>query len=207
MPKLSLETNPKMKANEFITEAQRGKVILVDFQPAYSEFGGAEYQHALKSACNHINKKNASVLAFFNGMDVGIYDTEEEVYEHYLEHGLDPYANIEFREKGYAFLRGWMDQDVTPGTIIKVLRAMMLNHYNDSRDFEREELEEIVGNEWEDSLYDDAIYIPDIAIAELNTFNNALIGGGGRSECLHEIEILMSAYNIRSKEVQEWMYG
>jgi len=194
-----------------LLEAQKGKVILVDFQPAYdtTSFGDGPtwYTKALGKACDYINSNNATVLAFYNGLDVGIEDTQSEVHQHYVEHGLDTNANIEFREKGYAFLRSWMDLQIPPSTIITVLREMMRRGFNDSRDFDEDELEKLVGDEWSEYMYDDAIYIPDIAIAELKTFNNALIGGGGRDECLREIELLMSAYNIRSKRVRNWMYG
>jgi len=206
-----------MQVKEILVEARRNKVILVDFQPAYNtnmqpgdgaiERGNTWYSTALSNACEHINKRNADVLAFFNGMDVGIYDTDDDVYRHYLEHGLNPNANIQFREKGYAFLRSWMDQHISPNTIIKVLRQMMRDGYNNSREYEPEQLQKIVGKEWNDYMYDDMIYIPDVAIAELKSLSGALIGGGGRDECLRELEILMSAFNIRYKRVQDWMYG
>jgi len=206
-----------MQVKEIITEARRNKVILVDFQPAYNTNmqtgegaiapGNTWYSTALSSACKYINKQNPEVLAFFNGMDVGIYDIDDDVYDHYLAHGLNPNANIQFREKGYAFLRGWMDLNVSANTIIKVLRHMMRDGYYDSRNYDPKELQQIVGQEWNDYMYEDMIYIPEVAIAELKTFSGALIGGGGRDECLRELEILMSAFNIRYKQVQDWMYG
>ena len=194
-----------MRAKDLLTEANRNKVLLIDFQPAYANYySGSE----LRAACAYINSKpNVEVLAFYNGADVGIEDTEGEVMWHYVEDGgLDEDANISFREKGYAFLRSWMDQGVDTSVIIKVLREMIRRGFNDSREFE-EELEQIVGEgSWEDWMEGDNIYIPDIAINELKSFTGCLMGGGGRDECFKEIQILMSVFNIKHKEVQDWIY-
>lgn len=192
-----------MKTNEIITEARRDKVILVDFQPAYQNW----YTKELSNACEYINKRNPYILAFYNGMDVGIYDTEDEVYEHYLDHGLNPNANIEFREKGYAFLRGWMDNGASSNAIIKMIRTIVTDGSLGSDDYTVSNLQEILGADYRDFMAYDILYIPGFAIDELKTFSGALIGGGGRDECLREIELLMSAFNIRYKRVQEWIYG
>ena len=206
-----------MQVKEIITEARRNKVILVDFQPAYNtnmqtgedaiEPGNTWYSTALSNACEYINKRNPEVLAFFNGMDVGIYDTDDDVYDHYLAHGLNPNANIQLREKSYAFLRGWMDNGASPNAIIKVLRAIYVDGNFGSDDYNEEFLRQLLGEEFRDYMMYDILYIPEIVIAELKTFSGALIGGGGRDECLRELEILMSAFNIRYKRVQDWMYG
>lgn len=205
-----------MRATDFIIEAQRNRVILVDFQPAYAPVDGDDqwgYDAALENAIEYINKRRPQVLCFFNGMDVGIYDTEEEVYEHYLDYGLDENINIEFREKGYGFLRGWMDSDVPPGAIIRTIREMNRQRVNDSRDLfpDAEDyeyaMEQFLGPDFRDAVISDPLYLPEVSIAELKTFSNALLGGGGRHECLMEIRILMSAYNIRAKLVESWIYG
>ena len=202
-----------MRARDFIIEAQRNRVILVDFQPAYATFDPSQYDPALSNAIEYINKRNPQVLAFYNGMDVGIEDTKEEVYEHYVDFGMNPNANIEFREKGYGFLRSWMDSDVPPGAIIRTIREMNRQGVNDSRDLFPDEddyeyaMEQFLGSDFRDVVTSDPLYLPEVSIAELKTFSNALMGGGGRHECLRELNILMSAYNIRAKLVESWMYG
>jgi len=51
------------------------------------------------------------------------------------------------------------------------------------------------------------IYLPDINIADLKALNGSLLGGGGAHECLKELELLMNAFNIKYKLVNDWVYG
>ena len=190
-----------------LTEANRNSVILVDFQPAYQSAPG--YDDAIEEACEYINQKNPPfITCFFNGEDVGIEDTVQEVAWHYIEHGLDEdiARRVKYREKTYAFLRNWMDTGVDNSVIIRVLRHMVMNNMNDSRDMEPEELAELVGPEWRNEMYDDNIYIPDINIADLHKLSGSLLGGGGRHECLMELQLFMSAFNIKYKVVDQWVY-
>jgi len=190
-----------------IFEARRNSVILVDFQPAYGELGTPDYYSALSAAIEYINKKQPKVLAFFNGTDVGIYDTEDEVIWHYIENGLDENLVHLFtlREKSYAWLRGWMDDGVPESIIIKVVRYMVTNRINDSRDIDSEIIEELTGGY--DVPLNDPLWIPDISLSELKSLNNSLMGGGGRHECLKELTLFMNALNIKYKLVNSWIYG
>lgn len=203
------KTLSTMSLNEsLLTEANRNSIILVDFQPAYSHVGG--YDDAIERACEYINqKKPAFITCFFNGEDVGIEDTVQEVAWHYVEHGLDEniVRRVKFREKTYAFLRNWMDYGTQPKTIIKVVRYMVMNDLTDSREIDQEVLEELMGNEFHGDLIDDNIYIPDINVADLHKLSGSLMGGGGKSECLAELQLFMNAFNIKYKLVEEWIYG
>jgi len=77
-----------MKVSDIILEANRNKIILVDFQPAYNG-GGFGHDDALRQTTEDLNKmKPTEVLVFYNGEDVGIEDTAEEVIEMYIEYGL-----------------------------------------------------------------------------------------------------------------------
>jgi len=196
-----------MKLNEILTEANRQSIILIDFQPTYA--GATGYDEALQNACEQINRSpNVKVTAFFNGADVGAEETPDEVKWHYVEEGYleeERLNNFILVEKTYAFLRNWMDNGVENSTIIKVLRYMVNNRINDSREIEN--LQEILGNEWGDVMEDDMIYLPDISLRELKSLSGSLIGGGGKHECLAEMQILMNAFNIKYKLVNNWIYG
>jgi hypothetical protein len=192
-----------------LTEANRNSIILVDFQPAYQsdDFG---YDDAIEEAIAHINNaKPRFVTCFFNGSDVGIEDTIQEVAWHYVEHGLDEdlLHNFSFKEKSYAWLRNWMDQDIANSTIIQVVRYLVMNDMNDSRDIELETFQKLTDGQFGDENPDDSIYIPDINIADLRKLSGSLIGGGGRHECLRELQLFMNAFNIKYKQVEEWTYG
>ncbi len=203
-----------MKLSELLLEANRNKIILVDFQPAYDDdkFG---YRTALENTITSLNKMNPTdILVFYNGQDVGIEDTPDEVIYHYIENGLDEEIahRMETREKSYAWLRNWMDHGIDEALIIAVIRYMVINRINDSREIEPEQMAEIIGQDSYDNLEDfieggDMMSIPDIAIDELKSMSGALIGGGGNDECLKEILLFMNAFNIKYKLVQDWVYG
>ena len=191
-----------------LLEARGNSVILVDFQPAYDteDFG---YIDAIEKAMHYINEKRPNVTAFYNGEDVGIEDTPYEVAEHFVQYGLDEdiAQSITFKEKSYAWLRSWMDQGVDNSTIIKVVRYMVMNDLNDSREIDEEVFLKLVGEDGGEWMFDDSIWIPDISIGDLKTLSGSLLGGGGQHECLKEIQLLMNAFNIKYKMVGDWIYG
>jgi len=201
-----------MKSNEFITEANRGSVILVDFQPDYHTQDHG-YERALESAIEYINTKRPKVMVFYNGEEVGMNDDKFSVIEHYIEHGLDEdlVNSIEWREKTYAWIRNWMDEGVDTSNIIQTLRYMVVNNLTDAREIDEEIFEEVTGlpeDEYSHYVDDLGIFFPqEINIADLKAMSKSLMGGGFRSECLAEIQILMNAFNIKYKLVDEWIYG
>jgi len=191
-----------------LNEANQNSVILVDFQPAYQteDFG---YDAAIESAIQYLNKKRPSATLFYNGQDVGIEDTPEEVFWHYVEHGLDEdmQGNLQFKEKSYAWLRNFMDTGVDDRITIRVIRYLVMNDMNDSRDIDDAVFAELVGDDWEEMDRENTIYMPEISIGNLKSLSGSLLGGGGKHECLKEIQLLMNAFNIRFKTVQSWIYG
>ena len=197
------------------TYGARGHAILVDFQPGYASVPG--YDESIQNAVNYLNTFSGNALIFYNGMDVGMEDTLEEVEEHYAEYGLNTNADLNFMEKGYAFLRGWMDHpDIQDWMIIRVFRYMYNNRLNDSRDIEEEQLKEILrqdlryeeNDDMIDVLTTDNIYCaPWFEPNDLKRYTPALMGGGGKDECLREIELMMNAFNFKYKRVRDWIYG
>lgn len=192
-----------------LNESRQNSVILVDFQPAYQseDFG---YRDALERAMHYINEKRPNVTAFYNGEDVGIEDTVYEVAYHFTEYGLDEdiAQGITYKEKSYAWLRQWMDEGVDNAMTIRVIRYLVMNDLNDSREIEDEAWLKLVGEDFE--YYDDRemnIYLPDINIGTLKALSGSLLGGGGKHECLQEIQLLMNAFNIKYKLVGDWIYG
>lgn len=45
------------------------------------------------------------------------------------------------------------------------------------------------------------------SVAQLKRFNGAYLVGGGRNECLREVELLMNAFNIKYKRIDSLVYG
>lgn len=202
-----------MKLTELLLEANRNNIILVDFQPVY-ESDDFHYRDALTNTVNSLNKMNPSnIVAFYNGEDLSD-DTKESVREHYIDYGLDESIadRIKYREKVYAWLRNFMDSGMPEAMIITIVRYMVTNKINDSRDIDPETMVSVIGQDnyeqWEDLIEGgDMIYIPEISIPELKSMSGALLGGGGKDECLKEIILLMNAFNIKYKLVQDWIYG
>ncbi len=192
-----------------LVEARGNSVILVDFQPAY-DTGEYGYSEAIAPAMDYINKKQPQVTAFYNGQDVGIEDTAQEVMWHFIENGLNEDLThlFTFKEKSYAWLRQWMDEGIDPAMIIKVVRYIVMNNLNDSREIEDDAWLQLVGEDFE--YYDDRemnIYLPDINIGTLKELSGSLLGGGGKHQCLKEMQLFMNAFNIKYKMVNDWIYG
>jgi len=54
---------------------------------------------------------------------------------------------------------------------------------------------------------DDNISIEWTSVAQLKRFNRAYLMGGGRNECLKEVSLLMNAFNIKYKLIEQFIYG
>lgn len=206
-----------MRANEILTEraSRSHPIIIVDVQPAYGSTPTARrdgYTGATTIApglMNFLNDQTGSVLAYYNGAGEGLTEDEEyDVQNYFVENGLDEnkIQGIQFVEKTYGFFRTWIDYDVDTGLIIKILRKMNEQRVRDSRELVPE-LEQIMGDKYQDFMDDDPVYFPDIDVAQLKSMSGALLCGGGKHECLKEIRLLMSVYNIRYKLAQDFIYG
>ena len=211
-----------MRANEIITErvSRSHPVIIVDVQPAYaSTVQSIGANSVVKGLMDFLNTQTGPIVAYYNGAGEGF--TEDNAYavqSYFLENGLgdDQINKIQFIEKTYGFFRTWMDNNIETGLIIQILREMNRQRVNDSREL-KPGLEDMVmdagtggiiyDDEYEDWMEDDPIYFPDINVAQLKSMSGALLCGGARHECLKEIQLLMSVYNIRYKLAQDFIYG
>jgi hypothetical protein len=97
-----------------------------------------------------------------------------------------------------------MDQGIDPSVIEEVVRYMLDEGINDSRDIDYEFLDEFP--ELEDIDYDDSIFIPNIPIRKIRKYNNAHIVGGQSQECLAEVMIFLDALDINVKPIRKFVY-
>ncbi len=197
-----------MKFNQYlITERGSKNTIVVDIQPMYEKW----FSFDMVDFTDFLNTQTKDILYFYNGPDTVGDDSEYDMKDWLLAWGLeeDKLNNIEFVDKGYAFFRSLMDEGVDTSIIIKMVRYMFQKRVYDSRDIE-EEWGEMLGDDYgevESILTGgDMISIPDIDIRTLKKFSGGYIVGGGKKECLAEVQILMSAFNIRAKEVRRYVY-
>ncbi len=167
-------------------------LIIVDVQPQYSKHIGFNVYNLMEYA----NSKGR-VLVFFVGDKTVGQDTEDDVRFWMYEHGLEEDTNTTFVDKGYAFLRGLMDNGVDFETITSVLGDMLDQGVQDSRDLD----------EMPELYTDEPIFIPhEINGDLLRSFNGAEICGGGRHECLAEIQILMDAMGLNYTTLGKFVY-
>ena len=197
-----------LKFKEFLLESGSTNVplIVVDMQPAYNSYCTKILNNPKFVDLLRTQKR---ILWFFNGEDLGM-DSQNDVVDWLIENDIDEdiINKIEFKEKVYGYFRSWMDSGVSDRVILKVIRLLVMNHENDVRDLDIDLLQQELGDDFDEieNLIDDAIYLPDIAIKELRSYSGAYIVGGSKSECLREIELLMNAFNIRYKEIKEFIY-
>jgi len=144
------------------------------------------------------------------------WDDEEDDYAYNEPEELIDWDRFTIHDKGYGYLRSWYDSGVPEPVIIKVIREMYQQKVHNSRElFDGDESEtyeadmiQLMGEEWVSyATGGDNISVGWASISMLRKFNGAYIVGGGRDECLREVELLMNAFNIRYRRIDSLVYG
>lgn len=227
-----------MRAHEFITEGRNHPVIVVDVQPEYSGINDGDENPVFDEIINFVNNQTGPVLMFVNAEDRQMSgDTVQDIIQYwndticpederytyddktddYIDNEDCPTINwnrFQIVDKGYGHFRSWMDQGISPATIIKVIRLLYQNKLNDSRDLFGGEssddyainMQALVGSEFQEWMLYDPIVVDWTSVAQLKRFNGAYIVGGGRDECLREVELLMNAFNIKYRRIDHLVY-
>jgi hypothetical protein len=216
-----------MRANEFIVEKySRGRpVVMVDIQPAYTPVE-THYEY-LEDVVHFLVKQRAPVLAYVNADETGLtYDNiGDDIIPMWNNLFMDAGYNrdqliaamedVQWVDKGYGYLRGWMDSGVPAKHIIATIRAMYNQKVYDSRDLfggdEEKRLEFLTPiadsiNSEPETLIDDALSVGWVAVDQLRKYNNCYIIGGAREQCLAEVQLLMNAFNIRYTVIDSLVY-
>jgi hypothetical protein len=225
-----------MRANEIITEGKNHPCICVDVQPEYSGMNDGDESAVFPEIIHFVNGQTGPVLMFVNAEDQGLtgdtiagvkqywddticleedrYTYDEETDE-YVEDPDCPRINwnrFTIVDKGYGFFRSYMDDGVEPRLIVKLIRYMYQKRVDDARDivwpsFNRRTPDEIELMHLVQEYKDESFTINWTSVAQLKRFNGAYIVGGGRDQCLREVELLMSAFNIKYKRIDSLVYG
>lgn len=212
-----------MRATEFITEGRNHPIIVVDVQPEYCQVGTI-----CQRIVDFVQSQTGPVLMFVNAEDLGqTGDTIRSIYDWWdMMSGADwhedsgtylekiDWSRFQIVDKGYGYFRTWMDSGINPAVIIKVIRLLYQNKINDSRllfggedsDDYAINMQALVGNQFQKWMLDDPIIVDWTSVAQLKRFNGAYIVGGGRDECLREVELLMNAFNIKYKRIDSLVY-
>lgn len=187
----------------YLIESTRNELVVVDVQPVYKNY----IKFNIESFINYIKEQNYyRILYLFNGPDFG-FETEHEIKEwlfekvEYDEELCEFIQTFKFYEKNYGFYRDLIDSDYDEADIIKLIKYMTNKKENDSRDLEDEEWDKLnIQNPSPNH-----IYIPDV-IDILKNHNNIHLCGGGKKECLKEVEICLKVLNKDYKLLDKWVY-
>jgi len=170
-------------------------LVIVDVQPFYARW----IDFDIEDLIDYMSKYD-EVIIFFNGADI-MCDELYDVQSFFFEHGMSETTldTITWVEKTYGFLRNWMDNyEVDDEDIITVLHRMLANDVCDSRDLDESYLEQ------NGFPIDDPIFFPDF---DCNLKQDYVwICGGGKEECLREIELYLESIGITTDRVDCFTY-
>ena len=196
-----------MKKNN-ATSIEQPFLVVVDIQPGYQE--GCHL--LMPEIVDKINNTEQNIIFFFVGRELDL-DSKTDVIGFLLEHGVDENRidGMRFIEKDYGFFRSWMDNQVPDNIVIDAVRHMKENSIYDSREFEEEDWHAILkGDPAHDHIvFEDNIYYPgfDGRMFDLDAVNGFELVGGGRDECLKEIELYLKALNKDVTVNERLCYG
>ena len=190
-----------MKFGEYIINESTA-LLVVDIQPAHEQFINfdiyefTEYLNSYKGIINYI----------FNGPDMG-YEDENELRDWLIDYGLDFNIadNINFIPKSYGWIREPMDGGADTNEIIKVLKYMMKNKIYDSRNINEEDYINLNISEEMIEFIEIGFGLPDI-YKQMIKLPKSILVGGGKTECLLEMEITMDAIGIKYKRNKSFIY-
>ena len=194
-----------------VTESSNTNILVVDVQPAYDAWSGA----VVEGVANLLNRSRSGIYVLYNA-EGQTNDNYVDVINYMMEAGLQEEVadRINYFSKEYGFFRPWMDQGVPDRIIIKTVRAMVQRRVNDSRMLDinavltPEEQQEFQSHFKYSSWEYEGIYMPDfMPISILKQISPFYLCGGGRRECLREIELLCNAFNIKYRRIDNLIYG
>lgn len=191
-------------------ESKTGDLLVVDVQPEYEEY----ISFSLISFSEYVQNNNFSSVNFLYNGNFTIGMVEEREYKRWLiEKGFEPHfleIEVNFFDKGYAFFRSCMNHsENVREDLVKFVRFMWKNKIRDSRDIPNELWSKIDQKEIKDILKDssEVLFIPDLMdYLVRNVGSNIELVGGGRRECLKEVEIALRALNKSYNLNEEWIY-
>ena len=206
------------KLYEQYSQYQGKDLVVVDIQPEYE--GG--FGFATEDYINFLNENHEmfnSITILYNGESLGMV-SEYEYKDWFYMNGLDEDVmdSLEFYDKGYAFFRFCMDSDIEDELTVLLIKYMIANDINETRDIEEETWDELIAhyNEMGVDMSDvrellehsgDMINIPDL-MDELRGLRsgNILLTGGHTQECLREVVIALNALDMEFDMFDEFTY-
>lgn len=184
-------------------------LISVDIQPEYENYMRFK-PYSFISWLEANSEKYSKIVFLFNGPELG-FQSEDEYKMWLMENEMseDLIDQIDFFDKGYAFFRNAMDAGLDEGEILKLINYMYKNNINDSREIEDEIWSQIgldVSTIEHMNKNEDALSIPDVMNYLSKITGNISLVGGGKNECLREVEFCLKVLNKPYTLINEWVY-
>ena len=187
-------------------------LLVVDLQPAYARpsAGSTISSHLMRNTLAHISAlaEDTPVTVLYVCEELS-GDTLLDVHDFWLEHGADEalLQRLNWVEKPYGFLRGWMDNGIDEDDICAVLQELRKRSCWDSRDLDDDTLERLSpdGFALDSPLFrDDAV---DKLLADaLRTGGAWETCGGGQGECLQEVELVLQSGGVPFERLHHLTY-
>ena len=195
-----------------LVEGTGKALVITDIQPAYQDyitFDISEFTTWLNKNADQFTE----ITFLYNGSDLG-YEDDYVIQQWLVEHGLDEHliGHIDWFEKNYGFFRAAMDNGAEHGDIVDIITFMIDNDITDSREIVNNdkltfELEEFSNKMGVETLLEDGIYIPHDLLEILKNVGNTILNvGGGKDECLAEVEIIQDINKQSHSRINEWIY-
>lgn len=183
-----------------IFQEASNNLIICDIQPEYKDSEKLLDKLMIKI------KKFKNILWLYNGKDSGMSEDDSDsiknwIIEHFdydenIIESLDN-LNIEWFDKGYAFIRDVMDTKVLDeDQIVKVIQHMVKNDVVDWRDFTENDYKKLKLDPEEIDVNDYSFYIPVDLLDFLKKYKSGVIVGGGKDECLKEVIYFAKALKL-----------
>lgn len=204
-------------------------MICIDVQPEYSGMNDGDESPVFPEIINFVNKQTGPVLMFVNAERDGLTGDTVQGIKTYWEQTIAESKNIDFSsedfdgtnlinwnrykivDKGYGWFRSFMDYGIEPRIIIGLIRLMYQQKISDSRDIvwsrfgDRTSLMVEMKHAVEE-LDGDMLLINWTSVSQLKKFSGSYMVGGGRNECLKEVELLCNAFNINYTRIDSLVY-
>jgi hypothetical protein len=195
-----------------ITESETsGKTIIsVDIQPEYKNY----ISFNIREWVNMINQHDGRIVFLYNGHDTLGMIEENEYRSWLLDLGINEeiiYDSAIFYDKGYAFFRYCIDNSIDDEDIVGLVKMMIEYNINDTRELDEEFWNDFIERYGRENVREllefsgDCINIPDL-MDFLTRFSNILICGGGKNECLKEVEIALMVLDKPYEKMDSFIY-
>lgn len=183
------------------------QLLIIDVQNTYRS-----HCQELIASLPKFSESFSEILYLFDNI------SGEEFYEQVPDEWMDDepfYDKLKSFSKQYAFFRGLMDEGVEGQEIVRLAKFLMKHNLTDARDIaEDKDVFNIFESEFKNSpiltfnFEDYAFYLPDDLITELKdrVVSGVSLVGGGRTECLEEVALLLTALDISFTIREEYTY-